>query len=360
MLLSNVMEKPVNHNLIVTASFITGMAGLILMVTTLLISGLFVRLPEAETDSAISENFSQDAGRWSAPEIKSIPKNQRGELILYGRELILHSEKYFGPKGSIHLSGNGMSCTNCHLNGGTKYFGNNFSAVAATYPKFRPRYGAIESIEMRINDCIVRSLQGQRLDTASREMKAFVSYIQWVGKDVEKGISPEGVGLKPIAFLERAASPENGRVVYQQKCFMCHGLSGEGMLKSDSSSWLNPPVWGNQSYTIGAGMYRIGRLAFFIKANMPWGINSDAPQLTDEQAWDVAAYINSMPRPAMNLFRDWPDISKKPFDYPFGPYVDSFSEEHHKYGPYTAMAEMQPEIVQKTREIKSSNKTRTP
>jgi thiosulfate dehydrogenase len=58
------------------------------------------------------------------------------------------------------------------------------------------------------------------------------------------------------------------------------------------------------------------------------------PILTDEQAWDIAAYINSMPRPEKRFKNDWPDISKKPIDLPFGPYADHFTEEQHKYGPY--------------------------
>jgi len=58
------------------------------------------------------------------------------------------------------------------------------------------------------------------------------------------------------------------------------------------------------------------------------------PKLTNEEAWDVAAYVNSQPRPSKDMSKDWPDISKKPFDHPFGPYADGFSETQHKYGPY--------------------------
>ena len=59
-----------------------------------------------------------------------------------------------------------------------------------------------------------------------------------------------------------------------------------------------------------------------------------APLLSDEQAWDVAAFINSQPRPGMDISRDWPDVSKKPVDHPFGPYSDTLSEQQHKYGPW--------------------------
>jgi thiosulfate dehydrogenase len=232
-----------------------------------------------------------------------------------------------------------MDCQNCHLNGGTKHFGNNFSAVASTYPKFRPRYGGIESVERRVNDCFMRSLNGDSLESTSLEMRAIVAYIQWVGQDVEKGVSPQGSGLVSVPLLDRAANPENGKVIYESKCAVCHGINGEGMMNRNSSGWLNPPLWGDHSYNIGAGMYRIGRFAGFIKANMPWGTNSNAPALTDEEAWDIAAYVNSQPRPDMDLSLDWPDISTKPFDYPFGPFFDNFKEEQHKFGPFRSIIE---------------------
>ena len=36
---------------------------------------------------------------------------------------------------------------------------------------------------------------------------------------------------------------------------------------------------------------------------------------------------------------DYPDISKKPIDDPFGPYADTFSESQHKYGPFQPIEE---------------------
>jgi len=67
---------------------------------------------------------------------------------------------------------------------------------------------------------------------------------------------------------------------------------------------------------------------------MPLGVNHDAQELSDEDAWDVAAYIDSRPRPHKSFPNDWPDISKKPYDHPFGPYADQFNELQHKFGPF--------------------------
>ena len=70
---------------------------------------------------------------------------------------------------------------------------------------------------------------------------------------------------------------------------------------------------------------------------MPNPVNYHHPILSNEAAWDIAAYINSQPRPSKNQDGDWPNKAKKPIDYPYGPYADSFSEMQHKYGPYDAI-----------------------
>jgi len=86
---------------------------------------------------------------------------------------------------------------------------------------------------------------------------------------------------------------------------------------------------------VGAGLYRLTRFAGYVKYNMPFGTAThDNPQLTDEETWDVAAFVNSQPRPKKPFPKDWPDITKKAVDYPFGPYTDTFSEQQHKYGPF--------------------------
>jgi len=78
----------------------------------------------------------------------------------------------------------------------------------------------------------------------------------------------------------------------------------------------------------------MSRFAGFIKYNMPQGATFQNPQLTDEEAWDIAAFVNSQSRPTKDLSADWPKISEKPIDHPFGPYADKFTEEQHKYGPF--------------------------
>jgi thiosulfate dehydrogenase len=292
-----------------------------------------------EPDQA-KQKAKQKENLWQAPDEASIPNSEEGDLIRYGRELVAHTASYLGPQGKIKAISNGMNCQNCHLKAGTVPFGNNYSAVAATYPKFRDRSGSMESIEKRVNDCLERSLNGKKLDSTSHEMRAFVSYIQWVGKDVPKKSKPKGVGLWELKNLDRAADPAKGKFVFEEKCVRCHGKNGEGLREENSPEWKYPPLWGKDSYNIGGGLFRLSRFAGYVKVNMPNDISSyEKPFLSDEEAWDVAAFVNSMPRPSKDISKDWPKMYTKPFDHPFGPYADNFSESQHKYGPFDPIIE---------------------
>ncbi|MBD3749459.1 MAG: c-type cytochrome [Sphingobacteriales bacterium] len=279
------------------------------------------------------------ANLWKAPSESTIPKGTKGEEILYGKELIVHTSKYLGPKGSVMAISNGMNCQNCHNDAGKKSFGLNLSAVASTYPQFKARSNTMVSISGRINGCFQRSLNGTKLDTTSKEMKAMVAYIKWLGQDVKKGVKPKNSGVEKLAFLDRAADPIKGKAVYLNNCVSCHGKNGEGLLAASGKEYTYPPLWGNNSYNDGAGLYRLSNFAGFVKNNMPFGINYENPLLTDEESWDVAAFVNSQPRPHKDQSKDWKQIDKKPFDFPFGPYADKFSEKQHKYGPFAPISE---------------------
>jgi len=274
---------------------------------------------------------------WKSPSLftdRTLEGKDRA-LVIYGQALIAHTSLYLGPHGKIAAISNGMNCQNCHLSAGKKTWGNNYGAVASTYPRFRDRSGTIETIYKRVSDCFERSLNGTAPDSTSEEYQAIEAYIRWVGQDVPKGVTPKETGIYKLPFLDRAADPMKGKLVYQNQCQRCHGENGEGQLALNKLEYEYPPLWGEHSYNSGAGLYRLSRFAGFVYSNMPNNeANHDNPKLTVEESWDVAAYVNSQPRPGKNLKNDWPDISKKPIDHPFGPYTDGFSEIEHKYGPF--------------------------
>lgn len=136
----------------------------------------------------IADLFEQD---WIAPDTASIPEDETGSLIHYGRELVANTGAYFGPRGKVNHFANGMNCQNCHPDAGTKLYGNSFSAVNSIYPKLRARSGMVEHLEKRINDCMERSMNGKKLDSLSHEMRAMVAYINWVEKMLRKALAPK-------------------------------------------------------------------------------------------------------------------------------------------------------------------------
>ena len=284
---------------------------------------------------------------WKAPGERTIPAGKLGAMIRYGRELLAHTSNYLGPKGSVAQLSNGMNCQNCHLDGGTRLFGNNYANFIASYPKMSNRSGRVEPATERIAECFERSLAGQVPDTNGREVQAMLAYMKWLGQNVKKGQQLFGTSTEKLPFPDRPADPGKGRLVYAAKCQSCHGGKGEGLLAADKKSYIYPPLWGINSYNDGAGMYRIGNFAGFVKNNMPYGATYQKPQLSNEEAWSVAAFVNSRPRPHRNQHKDWPDLKNKPIDFPFGPYADKFSERQHKYGPFKPMNDAQKVISTK-------------
>ena len=290
---------------------------------------------------------------WQPKDISLIKDTTLKSQVEYGKELLAHTSKYLGPNGSVSKMTNGLNCQNCHLQSGTVIFGNNYGSVNSMYPKFRARSGSIENLYKRINDCIQRSLNGTAIDTSGKEMQAIAAYINYIGSNVEKGKKAAGSGFKDMSYIDRAASPEKGKTVYIAKCQSCHQQNGEGLFNGDKSEYIYPALWGEHSFNDAAGLYRISNFAKYVKYNMPQGTTYKNPLLTDEEAWDVAAFVNSQKRPHLDVPADWPDKSKKPVDHPFGPYADKFSESQHKFGPFKPIADEQKKKEDLAKEKKS-------
>ena len=182
---------------------------LFIVVLAVVISWIF----QSGSDTSL---YNKTDSSWHAPSyfIDPIKDDSMRALVLYGEELIAHTSQYLGPNGTVQQISNGMNCQNCHLDAGKQINGNNYAAVAASYPKFRERSGSMESIYKRVNDCFERSLNGTPLDSNSREFQAIQAYIKWVGKDVLKNEKPAGTGIRIPAMLSRAADPVHGKKIY--------------------------------------------------------------------------------------------------------------------------------------------------
>jgi len=227
---------------------------------------------------------------WTVPEIGALPDDANGRLVRRGRDLVTATYAHIGPEvadPAKRFAGNNLACGNCHLQAGTKKFGIPLFGLFGLFPLYSARQGGDISIEDRLNACMTRSMNGRALSAGSSEMEALVAYIKFLSTGVPPGQRLPGLGVGRMPELDRAADPVRGRAGYADKCLVCHG-----------TNYLNP-------------------------------------QLSVEDAWDVAAYFVSQPRPHMEgLDRDYPDLLQKPIDTPYGPYADGFGPEQHKYGPF--------------------------
>ena len=285
---------------------------------------------------------------WQVPDASALPAGIWKDTVLYGRQLFVETPSLIGPEvatPAMRYAGNNLSCQSCHLLAGTQRFALPMIGVYAAFPAWLARENEVRTIEDRIQGCMERSLNGRALPPDGREMKAMVSYLQFLSTGVAVGRSVEGRGTPALPLLDRAADVARGRAVYAATCQVCHQADGQGLRKGkpgDAAGYLYPPLWGPDSFNDGAGMHRLIASANFIRANMPFGATSTAPILSVEDAWDVAAYINSQTRPARaHLDRDYPDRAKKPVDAPFGPFADGFSLEQHRLGPFKPMLDAQ-------------------
>jgi thiosulfate dehydrogenase len=272
-----------------------------------------------------------------APDTSSLKNDDFGKAVKYGAQLIKNTAHYIGPEGTISRNlNNKMNCTNCHLESGTKPFGLNFFDSHKTYPQYRSREDQILTMEQRVNNCIERPHSGKPLPLDSKEMVAIVSYIKWIGEKYDR-VKHQGYGLKSIEFENLQASPDRGALVYKEHCESCHQVNGEGLMNGENTTYLYPPLWGPKSYQETSSMHRVLKAASFIKYNMPnLTTNYYAPTLTDQEALDVAAFINdgTIHKRPKTKYTSYPNIETKPMDFFEGPYLDGYSEKQHIFGPW--------------------------
>jgi thiosulfate dehydrogenase len=278
---------------------------------------------------------------WTVPEVAALPDDEQGRLIRRGRDLVTATYAHIGPEvsdPSKRYAGNNLACGNCHLEAGTKRFGLPIFGLYDAFPRYSARAGADITIEERVNSCMTRSLNGRAIPNDAPQMRAFVAYVKFLSSGVPPDQRLPGLGAGKIPELDRAADPRRGGTIYIAKCQGCHNTDGSGIRRSLPTTDLGyviPPVWGPDSFNDGAGMNRLINAANFVHSNMPQGADYLNPILPTTEAWDVAAFVVSQPRPhKADLDKDFPNLADKPVDTPYGPYLDGFRETQHKYGPF--------------------------
>ena len=234
------------------------------------------------------------------PAIEDIPESKYGDMIRFGRNIFINTQKY-----AKRYVGNGLNCADCHLQEGRKPYAAPLWAAYPMYPMYREKNHQVVSFQERLQDCFKYSLNGIAPTLDSDEIKALTVYAQWLSTNIPNGTIVAGRGFTRID-KSRDPSPFNGKVIYKQYCAMCHGEDLLGKKYMDRPGYMFPPLAGPDSYNKGAGMHKIKTCAAFVKANMPLGRPFT---LSDDQALEVCVHIWQQDRPwnpkksmFMNLF----------------------------------------------------------
>lgn len=284
------------------------------------------------------------ASTWTVPNIDTLQDDIFGKTVRYGRDLITKTTSLIGPDApdpAMRFAASGLTCQSCHLQGGTQQFGLPLAGIWGVFPVYIGRENSVRTLEDRINGCMERSVNGHALPADGPEMKAMVTYIQYISGGERVGQPLEGRGAPSLPLPAAAADPVHGQEVFKTVCAACHGADGLGQ-KLDAADaaaqgkrYQFPPLWGDESYNDGAGMARTITAARFVHANMPFGTSWREPQLSVQDAYDAMAFVNVQPRPhKADLEADYPDRSKKPADAAYAPFVGPFTPDQHRYGPW--------------------------
>ncbi len=224
---------------------------------------------------------------FTPPAEGAIPDTPLGTMIRFGRDVFTDTQRYAKP-----YVGNALNCANCHLDAGRQANAAPLWAAYVAYPAFMTKNRQVDTFEHRLAMCFRFSMNGRMPPADSADVVGLVSYAYWLATGAPVGAQLAGRGYPPVAEPPLPPDAKRGADVYRARCAACHGAGGGGT--KTGATYAFPPLWGRSAYNAGAGMHRLPTAAAFIKANMPAG---EGGTLSDQQAWDVAAFVNGKPRP---------------------------------------------------------------
>ena len=244
---------------------------------------------DTHTDAGVAAAPAKPSGPlvFTPPQESELPDNAFGVLVREGRDIFVNTQK-----NAADYVGNGLNCTNCHLDQGRKAGSAPLWGAYGMYPAYRKKNNKVNTFAERMQGCFEFSMNGKAPASDSHVIKALSTYAYWLATTAPVGVDLPGRLYPVIPAPEKGYDLVKGKQIYADQCSICHGAEGQGQKSADT--YVFPPLWGKDSYNWGAGMHRINTAAGFIKQNMPLGKGGS---LTDAQAWDVAAYINSQERP---------------------------------------------------------------
>lgn len=227
------------------------------------------------------------------------PAGELGEMVKLGEAIIMNTNTHPLTKD---LVGNKLTCASCHIDGGKGNTIGTFIGTATAFPAYSAREKTVQTLQDRINNCFMRSMNGKRPIVDTKASIAMATYVTWLSEGLPmkmnpaKPVTPYFTATWPdkaLVPLIKAATHDNyvrGQKIYAERCAACHGEDGQG-------SEAFPPVWGKDSYNTGAGMSKLEKMASWVEQNMPMGDTN----LSKQEAVDVTLYVDAQPRPDFDL-----------------------------------------------------------
>ncbi|MDD3814102.1 MAG: c-type cytochrome [Desulfocapsaceae bacterium] len=241
---------------------------------------------------------------FKVPDKSTIPNGPAGEMIGRGLMLVTHT-----PRELPLYALSSLRCSNCHLKAGTVAFAAPWVGVIHRYPRYSSRSDKNVTLAQRIQGCFRRSLNGKAPSIDSEPMQAIIAYMTWLSRDVPPDVKVEGRGFPALAHPP-TPNRQRGQELFKDRCAVCHGKDGGGRLneKPQRYPYGFPPLWGDGSFNIAAGMARLHKAAAFIKRKMPFTAGGT---LSDQEAYDIADFVIHQPRPDYaGKENDWPKGGK--------------------------------------------------
>jgi thiosulfate dehydrogenase len=251
------------------------------------------------------------AGAFEPPPESDIPDDAFGELVRRGRDLFMETDR-LAPQ----YVGNGLRCANCHLDAGRRADSAPLWAAWVKYPAYRSKNKSVNSYGERLQGCFKYSMDGKAPPLDSPELAALEAYSFWLAKGAPTGAELPGAGYPKKKAAPAPPSYARGEAIFAEHCAVCHGADGRG--QKAEGRYVFPPLWGPDSFNWGAGMHQVDTAAAFIRANMPLG---QGGTLSEQQAWDVATFMNGHERPQDPRFTGDVAATRRQFhDSPNSPY----------------------------------------
>jgi thiosulfate dehydrogenase len=189
---------------------------------------------------------------FTPPAADSIPDDEFGKVVRRGEQIFVDTQE-----NARKYVGNSLNCANCHLDAGRKANASPLWAAYVAYPAYRSKNKHVNTFAERLQGCFKFSMNGKAPAADDEVLVALETYAYWLATGAPVRQPVAGRGFPSVPKPAQAPDYARGQKLYAQHCALCHGANGEGQASG-------------------------GKTAF---------------TLSDQEAWDVAMFMDSHERP---------------------------------------------------------------